>query len=451
MKTLFAVLVLVGAVAGGAAWLGVLDRGGERTSFRTAAVERGDVVVTVGATGTLEPEEVIDVGAQVVGRIQEFGPDPRGETDPKFKDKRIDYGSPVEEGTVLARIDPRIYKAQFDQAKAALDRAEADLLQLEAKEVQTKVEWDRAQRLHDMTVNDRAAAGGDAVRSPGLPIQAISNSDYILAKANYEVAKANVAVGKAVIEQQQGTLFLAKTNLDYTVIASPVKGTIIDRRVNIGQTVVASLNAPSLFLLAQDLTRMQVWASVNEADIGQLKTGTAVSFTVDAFPGDVFHGVVEQIRLNASMTQNVVTYTVVVSVDNEDLKLLPYLTADVKFEIKRRDDVLRAPNAALRFQPRPDQVAGALPVAAADNKGGKMKGDKMAGKSMTRQAVLWVERQGRLAPIEVTTGLSDGAYTEVSGPEVSEGLAVVIGENLATSTDQVNNPFAPKFRGGKSK
>jgi HlyD family secretion protein len=446
MKTLFAVLALVGAVAGGAAWMGVLDRGGEQTTFRTAVVERGDVVVTVGATGTLEPEEVIDVGAQVVGRVQEFGPDPRGETDPKFKDKRIDYGSPVEEGTVLALIDPRVYKAQYDQAKAALDRAEADLLQLQAKEVQTKLEWQRAQRLREMTVGDRAAAGGDAVRSPGLPIQAISNSDFILAQANYDVAKANVAVGKAVIEQQRGILSLAKTNLDFTVIASPVKGTIIDRRVNIGQTVVASLNAPSLFLLAQDLAQMQVWASVNEADIGQLKTGTAVSFTVDAFPGDVFHGVVEQIRLNASMTQNVVTYTVVVSVENEDLKLLPYLTADVKFEIQRRDDVLRVPNAALRFQPRPDQVAGALPAATADKTGGKP-----AGKAATRQAVMWVERQGRLAPIDVTTGLSDGAYTEVSGPEVSEGLAVVIGENLATSTDQVNNPFAPKFRGGKSK
>jgi HlyD family secretion protein len=446
MKTLFAVLVLVGAAAGGAAWLGVLDRGGERASFRTAAVERGDVVVTVGATGTLEPEEVIDVGAQVVGRVQEFGPDPRGETDPKFTDKRIDYGSPVDEGTVLARIDPRIYKAQYDQAKAALDRAEADLLQLEAKEVQTKVEWDRAQRLHDMTVNDRAAAGGDAVRSPGLPIQAISNSDYILAQANYEVAKANVAVGKAVIEQQRGTLFLAKTNLDYTVIASPVKGTIIDRRVNIGQTVVSSMNAPSLFLLAKDLRRMEVWASVNEADIGQLKTGTPVSFTVDAFPGDVFHGKVEQIRLNASMTQNVVTYTVVVSVENEDLKLLPYLTADVKFEINRRDGVLRVPNAALRFQPRPDQVAGALPAAAADKKGARPSAN-----AAPRQAILWVERQGRLAPFEVTAGLSDGAFTEVSGPEVTEGLAVVIGENLAASTDQVNNPFAPKFRGGKSK
>ena len=194
-----------------------------------------------------------------------------------------------------------------------------------------------------------------------------------------------------------------------------MKGTIIDRRVNIGQTVVSSLNAPSLFLLAQDLTRMQVWASVNEADIGQLKTGTPVQF---------------------------VTYTVVVSVNNEDLKLLPYLTADVKFEIQRRDDVLRVPNAALRFQPRPDQVASAPPAAA-----GK-KGGKPAGK----QAVMWVERQGRLAPIDVTTGLSDGAFTEVSGPEMSEGLAVVIGENLATSNDQVNNPFAPKFRGGgKSK
>ena len=171
------------------------------------------------------------------------------------------------------------------------------------------------------------------------------------------MAKANIEVGKAAIAQQKSTLDLAETNLGYTMIKSPVEGTILDRRVNIGQTVVASLNAPSLFLIAKDLRRMQVWASVNEADIGGLKVGTPVSFSVDAFPNESFSGVVEQVRLNAKMTQNVVVYTVVVATDNADLKLLPYLTATLNFEIARREGVLTVPNAALRYEPPLELIA----------------------------------------------------------------------------------------------
>src|SRR5205814_7076430 len=180
-----------------------------------------------------------------------------------------------------------------------------------------------------------------------------------VSRPNYEPATANVGVAQATIKQTQSALETAKINLGYTTIVSPVKGVILDRRVNIGQTVVSSLNAPSLFLIAKDLKRLQVWASVNEADIGNVHSGQPVTFTVDAYPGRVFKGVVaaDQPRLNASMTQNVVTYTVVVNTDNSDGKLVPYLTANLQFEISKHANVLLVPNAALRWKPSPNQVA----------------------------------------------------------------------------------------------
>ncbi len=411
--------------------------------WRIAPIERKDLVVTVRATGTVEPEELIDVGAQVVGRINEFGPDPRGEQDPAFKGKHIDYNTPIEEGTVLAVIDDAVYRAQRDQAQATLNHAKADVDQLEARREQAAAEWERAQRLRSVALPSASPTGSAASRN-AVPIQGISDADYVMAKSNFHAAKANVEVGKAAVAQAQSALELANTNLAYTVIRSPVKGTIIDRRVNIGQTVVSSLNAPSLFLIGTDLRRMQVWASVNEADIGQLKVGTPVQFSVDAFPDDSFRGSVEQIRLNASMTQNVVIYTVVIATDNSNLKLLPYLTADVKFEVQRRNDVLAVPNQALRFEPSAD-VAGTSPPGAEPDRGAK---DKPAN-----QGAIWIDQDGGLRALSVTVGVSDGADTEVSGPGVEEGLRVVVGENRPGADDSgpVNNPFAPQFRRGKAR
>ena len=273
--------------------------------FATEKVTRGDLTAAISATGTVEPEDVIDVGAQVAGRIVFFGKDKNG--------REIDYGSEVEAGTVLAQIDDALYAADAAQARAAAVRAEADLGQLQAKLFQAKRDWERAQKLG--------------------PSDALSQSDYDAAKSAFDVAQANVAVGRAAIGQAQAALRRAEQNLSYCTIKSPVKGVIIDRRVNIGQTVVSSLNAPSLFLLALDLKRMQVWVSVNEADIGSIHTGQPVSFTVDTYPGQVFRGEVGKIRLNATMTQNVVTYTVEVITDNSDGRLLPYLTANVQFEL----------------------------------------------------------------------------------------------------------------------
>jgi len=440
MKTVFVVLVVVGVVAGGAAYYVTLGSTDAPAIFRTATVKRADLVATIIATGTVEPEEVVDVGAQVAGKIERFGPDTR---DPN---KSIDYGSIVENGTMLAEIDDSVYKAQFDQSEALLQRAKADLLQLEAKCDQTLQERKRAEVLR--------------------PQKAIADTDYDLTVANYKVAKANVEIGKAAIKQAEATLRLAKTNLDYTIIKSPVRGVIVDRRVNVGQTVVASLNAPSIFLIAKDLRRILVWASVNEADIGRIHPDMPVRFTVDAYPGETFKGKVLQIRLNATMTQNVVTYTVVVVTDNTDGRLLPYLTANLQFETDQHPDVLQVPNAALRWKPtRPSQIApdaretakqGSSGKRGGDGKapGGKPSGDAKPAKPVKERedrGRLWVQDGDFVRPIEVQTGITDGSTTEVSGGDLKEGVDVVIGEVVASDdAADTTNPFAPKlFRGGK--
>jgi HlyD family secretion protein len=392
--------------------------------YRTQAIERGDLILTVGATGTVEPEEVVDVGAQLAGRIKQIGLDPRAKMDPAFANKTLDYGSPVDEGMVLVQIDPSVYVAQRDQAKANLDKAKADLMQLHAKHEQTEAEWNRAQKLRPS--NNPATAGSQGTVS----FKAITDADFVSAKANYEIAKASVEVGKSVIDQSASALSLAEINLGYTTINSPVSGTIIDRRVNIGQTVVASLNTPSLFLIAKDLRRMQVWASVNEADIGLISPNMPVHFTVDAFPKDRFQGTVSQIRFNASMTQNVVTYTVVITTDNSNMKLLPYLTADVKFEVEKRSNVLFVPNTALRYKPSQDRITPenreSIPTPIAE-----------------KQGLIWIQKENFVSPLLVELGINDGSMTEISGDGVTEGVEVVMGEKSQSASEDVNNPFAP--------
>jgi len=444
MRSIF-FLVLLGLIGGAAAWL--LQRNDDQAVlYRTSQVTQGDLLVSISATGTVQPEEVIDVGAQVAGQILSFGKDVSG--------KPVDYGSFVEEGTVLARIDDSLYladaaqaEAQVQSARASELRAEADLEQMKAKLRQAERDWQRAQRLG--------------------PSEALAQVSYDAYQSAYETTKANVAVGEAAILQAKASLAQAEAvvrraqrNLGYCTIKSPVKGVIIDRRVNIGQTVVASLNAPSLFLIAKDLKRMQVWVAVNEADIGKIRPGLPVTFTVDAFPGDTFRGQVGKIRLNASMTQNVVTYTVEIITDNSSGRLLPYLTANIEFELNRLNNVLLVPNAALRWTPSLDQVAPAFREAFESLFARKQSSDGGqigSARALTPEdgrdrRVLCLLDGEHVKPVSVKAGQSDGALTVVEGEGLEEGLQVVTGlQTQVRDENKGSNPFTPQFmRGGRS-
>jgi HlyD family secretion protein len=433
------VIIIVAVVAALALTGYLLSGSGKPAGFKTVQVKRGDLQATISATGTVEPEEVVDVGAQVAGKIVAFGQDKDGH--------EVDYGSVVEAGMVLARIDDSLYaadaagaKAQLAQAKAAVQKAEADLGQMQARLLQTENDWKRAQKLG--------------------PSDALSQTDFDAARSNFEVAKANLSVGKAAIVQAKGTVAQAEAtlkrslqNLSYCTIKSPVKGVIIDRRVNIGQTVVASLNAPSLFLLAKDLTRMQVWVSVNEADIGRIKPGQPVTFTVDAYPGEVFVGEVGKVRLNATMTQNVVTYTVEIITDNSDGRLLPYLTANVTFIVGERKDVLLVPNAALRWTPQLSQVvpefrgnSGNAPGSEAQ---AQAKPPVKAGKEEQARGAVYIPQGTLVRPVYVTLGLSDGSQIEVESRELKEGTPLVVGEMESQPAGKPapgGSPFTPQLR-----
>jgi HlyD family secretion protein len=480
IRSLFVFLALLGIGGGGAAWY-FYEQGEQPNSFRTVPVERGDMRATISSTATIEPEEVVDVGAQVQGMIKTFGKDLR---DPN---NNIDYGSPVEEGTVLAQIDDMIYKTQVDMAKATLENNNALLAEAKTKLSLSKQNWDRAQNLRKNNV--------------------MTQADYDSANADLQTQGPAVDAAQAAVDQAKASLAQAQTNLRYTTIISPVKGVIIDRRVNIGQTVVASLSAPSLFLIAKDLKRLQLWASVNEADIGQIHAGQTARFTVDAFSGKTFRGTVSQIRLNAVMTQNVVTYTVVITTDNSTGTLLPYLTANVQFEVAHHEDVLLVPTTAIRWKPQPNQIVAdareAYSKASRRRDGGggvkssakresnsesepeaknqdanaknedakKGTGDEAKsmvdskradGKSGARRrggghkrdmSTVWVEDDGLARPIEVQTGLTDGTQVEIVSGDLKEGARVIIGE-LRRDEGQTGtkNPFLPTFfRGNANK
>lgn len=463
MKMFILVLLVLGAAGGGVGWY-VWDGTQTKTTYRTVPVTKGDIVSVISATGTVEPEEVVDVGAQVQGKVETLGRDPQDST------KSIDYGSSVSAGTILAQIDDAVYASQVEQAKANLARSEADMQQWLAKLNQAERDWTRVNNLF--------------VKS------SVSAADRDLSLANLETAKAQVAVGKAAVNQAKASLKQSEISLSYTTIKSPVKGVIVDRRVNIGQTVVASLNAPSLFLIAKDLSKLQVWASVNEADIGRIYKNQKVKFTVDAFPRDKFEGYVSQIRLNAMSTQNVVTYTVVVSTDNPGGKLLPYLTANVQFLLDSRENVLTVPNAALRWRPKGSdpkggadrgesrepksassaswaKSAGASTAKTGEETGKRRKDRKDASKvnkdsgdggatedrrKDTRAGTLWILEGEQIRALEVQVGLKDGTNSEVSGEGLTEGMQVVTGEIRRTEeTSGGKSPFAPQFggRGGR--
>jgi HlyD family secretion protein len=457
MKRFILIVLLLGAA--GAGTFAVLQRGGSGGAvFRTVTVKRADLRVTIAATGTVEPEEVVDVGAQVAGKVASFGEDPHNPGQP------IDYGSEVEEGTVLARIDDALYladvastSAQWEQAKANVTRAKADLDSKIAAQAQADAGVELAQiTLDHLKLIPRDTQSNIEFRTAEATL-AQAQAALATAKANVEVAEASVLQAEKAVMQQEAALGRSKTNLGYCTIRSPVKGAIIDRRVNIGQTVVSSLNAPSLFLIAKDLKRMEVWASVNEADIGKIHPGQKAYFTVDTFPGHTFIGQVGKIRLNAAMTQNVVTYTVEIITDNSDGMLLPYLTANVQFDVAELDDVLAVPNAALRWTPPAERIA--LDARSAENSPGRSGQSGRSGGGSGSPArtsdptrdVIWVADGSFVRPVPVKVGLTDGTQTQIEGDGVREGMEVVIGEAAkgAASAPQATNPFAPQLNRGR--
>jgi HlyD family secretion protein len=428
-KPVLAVAIVILAGGAGIGWWRM--RSDHKLSFRTAVVKRGDVAATISSSGTIEPSETVDVGAQVAGRITSFGTDINGNP--------IDYDSVVEKGAVLAKIDDSVYaaalavaNAQVEQAKAGELSAAANLEQMKAKLVQTEAEWKRAQALYSSKL--------------------LAQVDYDTAEANYEVARSDVSVAEAGVAearaatvQAQAALDGAQRNLDFCIITSPVNGVIIDRRVNIGQTVVSSLNAPSLFLIAQDLTKMQIWVAVNEADVARIKPGAPVTFTCDAFPGRQFEGTVGKVRLNATMTQNVVMYTVEVNTENPDNVLLPYLTANVNFTVGKQSNVLLVPNAALRWSPSsPNEMAA---DARSQNSIDPPAGDNpsSAKGAMGKQGIIWLKDGEFVRPVEVKVGTSDGSNTAVAADNLKEGEEVVTGETTGSEPGATQNPFVPHF------
>jgi len=451
------VVLLVLAMGGGGIWY-YYAQASSVTTFKTEEVARGKLVATISSTGTLQAKECVDVGAQVQGRIIKIGEDKYTQSGiidwgSEVQGPVVDTDGTVKPGTILAQIDPSLYEAQRNSARASVLSAKANVMSAQA-DVKVKTatlkqatrDWARAETL---------------VKTGG--IQQAEHDQYEAAfesaGANLEVSKALLEVAKAQVEVTEANLKNAQTNLDYCTISAPVSGKVVDRRVNMGQTVVASLSTPSLFLIAKDLKKMEVWATVNEVDVDKIKGGQDVDYTVDSRPGLVYHGkVVPQgklpYRLNATMNQNVVTYTVVVSVENEDEALKPYMTTNLSFIVMNKENALLVPNAALRWQPTKLQIA---PEQRDSYAAMKSKKPSPTDADAQNQGVIWVEgADGFVHYTQVRTGMNDGARTEIVGVigagDVPEHTKVIVGERKANASSDVSNPFGVKmFQSNKQK
>lgn len=322
-----AAAVVVALAVGGVAMFRKRDAEAAAGAYRTVPVERGDIRVAISSTGTLSAISTVTVGSQISGQVT---------------DVLVDFNDEVKRGQVIARIDPKTYEAQIEQGTAQIASARASLSQAQATLVNAELDYRR-----------KADLGAR---------QLVARSDVDLAKAALDQARAQVNSAQASIRQQTASTQTTQVNLDRTVIRSPVDGVVLTRSIEPGQTVAASLQAPELFTIAEDLAKMKIELAVDEADIGQVRAGQNVSFTVDAFPDRQFRGTVEQVRLSATTTNNVVTYPVVVTVDNSDGTLLPGLTVNAEIEVSKREDVLKVSNAALRFKPAGD-AQGATPAS----------------------------------------------------------------------------------------
>ncbi len=403
-------VVLVGLVA----FFVFGRRGTPPPRFDTATVQRGRLIARVTATGTLSALVTVQVGTQVSGRIAQL---------------KVDFNSPVKKGDLIAKIDPQMFEASVEQARANYLEAKGNLAKSRAQALDTQRQLTRAKVL--------------------LKKELISQADHDTTETAKLAADAQVEVSLGAVEQARAALHLAEINLAYTSIISPIDGTVISRNVDVGQTVAASLSAPTLFTIAENLKKMQVDTNVAEADVGRLAPGMIAVFTVDAYPNERFQGKIRQIRNAPQTVQNVVTYDAVIDVDNSDLKLRPGMTTNVTVVVAEKDEVLKLSNAALRFKPPPELLqqqqmrpglnqavregAGAPKVAGrappeARRFGGSRPGDggaEVPNAPIANEKMVWVLRDNRPVPVSVKTGISDGTVSEVMAGPLSEGDQVI--------------------------
>jgi len=378
----------------------------ETTSWRLATVERGTIESTVSATGTLSAVTTVQVGTQVSGQVAAL---------------LVDFNDTVKKGQLLARIDPTLQRQAVIDAQATLERVSA--------------QYRQAQR--------------DQSRSRELMTEGlVARSEFESSDSSLDVARANVKSAQVALER-------ARQNLEYTNIYAPIDGVVVERNVDPGQTVAASLSAPQLFLIANDLTNMQILASVGEGDIASIAEGQKVRFTVQALPSETFEGTVRQVRLQSATSENVVNYTVVVSVQNREKKLLPGMTARVEFLTASVPDVLKVPNAALRFRPADEvevirtESADATATAAPQRTDATSRGERrirstaQGNRIRSRGTVHVLTADGKLQAIPVRSGLSDGSSTAVRSPDLEEGMKVVTGVTAAQAAagEKSSNPF----------
>jgi HlyD family secretion protein len=383
----------------------------ETTAYRFATIERGNLQSTVSATGTLNAVTTVSVGTQVSGQVSEL---------------LADFNDHVKKGQLLARIDPTLALQAVTDAQANLEKAQAQALQ----------------------------ASRDYARNREL------TNDGLVARSAFEVSQSGATVADAGVKSARVALDRARQNLSYTSIYAPIDGVVVERNVQQGQTVAASLSAPQLFLIANDLSQMQILAQVGESDIAQIKEGQPVSFTVQALTGQTFKGTVKQVRLQSTTTDNVVNYTVVVSVPNTDGKLLPGMTARVQFLTKEADNVLKVSNAALRYKPTDAEVAAlkaARPATTTSTTSTTTTTSARSGRSGARTGgsscgtLYSLDANGKLAVARVKTGLNDGSTTEITGKTIKEGMKVIAGtiSPTATTTAQTSTAPASPFQGGQ--
>jgi len=374
-------------VGGGSLWYWMAS-GTPPVRYKTAVVDEGPIAAIVTATGTINPVVSVQVGSQVSGKVAQLF---------------ADFNSQVVKGQVLAQIDQKPFKARLSQARAAVKSAKGNLAKSKVLATQRKREFDRMAALR--------------------PQAYVSQADVDLADTNYRDAAANVEILQAQLDQAQAALASAELDLGYTTIYSPVDGIVVSRNVDVGQTLAAAFQTPILFVIAQDLTQMQVNANVSESDIGGVKEGTDAHFRVDAYPKQFFEGVVTQVRNAPISVQNVVTYDVVITVSNPDLKLKPGMTANVTIVTAQKDNALRVPNGALRFR---------MPNVAVDRKA-------------TRVWVLDQDNQPR--QVDVTTGIADSLSTEIVGGSLKPGERVIIG--IESEEEQAQKKLPPGFEPGR--